>query len=125
MRTRLQERWPDLELMMRQFHALVLLSQSPQRMGNISAYLGKGLSSATTIVDLLLNRGLVGRLADLNDRRVVVCQLTPRRRGEMERFWSVSRIRFAETASHLMTEELQTVVQAMELICRVGAAQAQ
>ena len=105
---------------MRQFHALVLLSQSPQRLGNISAYLGKGLSPAKTIADLLLNRGLVERLADLDDRRVVICQLTSRGRGEMERFWRDSRIRFAETASHLMTEELQKVVQAMELIYRVG-----
>ena len=48
----------------------------PKRMGDISTYLGRGMPSATSMIDRLVSKGLVERMADASDRRVVACRLT-------------------------------------------------
>ena len=51
--------WADLELTIPQIRALMSLQPGPQRMGNISSYLGSTLSSTTSIMDRLVDKGLV------------------------------------------------------------------
>jgi DNA-binding MarR family transcriptional regulator len=55
------------------FRILILLShsQEPLAMGKLSAELNVPMSTATRIVDWLVNSGLVKRVNDPNDRRVV------------------------------------------------------
>jgi DNA-binding MarR family transcriptional regulator len=116
MRSASLEEWSDLELTMPQCRALALLPQGPQRMGNIAAYLGSSLSSATSMIDRLVDKGLVERLSDPDDRRVVLCQLTVRGQEEIERFWRIGRLGIARLTEHLTTDELEKVVQAIELL---------
>ena len=71
---------------MLQFRTLVLLSQGPQRMGNIAAHLVSSLSSATSMIDRLVDKSLVEREPDPDDRLVEICQLTSQGLGEIERF---------------------------------------
>ena len=71
---------------MPQFKTLSLLAQGPARMGNIAAYLSTSLSSATSMIDRLVEKNLVERAADTSDRRVVTCQLTAKGTEEMDRF---------------------------------------
>jgi DNA-binding MarR family transcriptional regulator len=109
--------WPDLELTIVQIKTLTLLQhQGPQRMGSISTYLGNNLSSSTSIIDRLVDKGLVERVPDPDDRRVVICQLTPRGREVAEQFWRIGRKKVVELAERLDTEELEIVVHAMELL---------
>src|SRR5918998_4998879 len=70
------EDWPEIELTMPQLRALGLLGRAPQRMGDLAAYLGISLSSATSLVERLEGKGLVERTHDPVDRRVVHCHLT-------------------------------------------------
>jgi DNA-binding MarR family transcriptional regulator len=119
MNSRPLEGWPDLELTIPQIKTLTLLQyQGPQRMGSISAYLGSTLSSSTSIIDRLVDKGLVERAPDPDDRRVVICQLTPRGQESIEQFWRIGRMRVVELAERLDTEELEIVVHAMELLCK-------
>ena len=118
MHCRPPEEWSDLELTISQVRTLALLQQEPQRMGNISAYLGGTLSSATSIIDRLVDRGLVERSQDPDDRRVVICGLTPQGREAIEQFWRIARMSIVELAEQLDTAELETVVHAMELLHR-------
>ena len=112
------DEWADLELTIPQIRALALLQQEPQRMGGISNYLGSTLSSATSIIDRLVDKGLVERAPDSEDRRVVICRLTPTGREAVEQFWRIGRLRIVSLAEKLDTGELEKVVQAMELLHR-------
>jgi DNA-binding MarR family transcriptional regulator len=111
------EEWPDLELTIPQIKTLTLLRhQGPQRMGSIATFLGSTLSSSTSIIDRLVDKGLVERLPDPDDRRVVICQLTPRGQEATEQFWRIGRTGVVELAERLNIEELEIVVPAMELL---------
>ncbi len=116
------EGWSDLELTISQIRALTLLYQEPQRMGNIAGFLGSILSSATSLIDRLVEKGLVERMPDPSDRRVVVCALTPQGQEAIEQFWRIGRIRITELAEQLDPAELKDVVHAMELLHRAVQA---
>ena len=114
------EGWTELELTMPQLHTMALLSQGAQRMGVIAWRLNSSQSAATSMIDRLVDKGLVDRVPDKDDRRVVACQLTEPGREEMERLWRVNRMRISLIADHLTIEELSRVVEAMELLCLAG-----
>src|ERR687896_1177440 len=117
MHSRPLEEWPDLELTIPQIKTLTLLRhQGPQRMGSIATYLGSTLSSSTSIIDRLVDKGLVERVPDPDDRRVVICQLTPQGQEATEQFWRIGRTRVVELAERLDIEELEIVVRAMGLL---------
>jgi DNA-binding MarR family transcriptional regulator len=115
------DEWEGLDLTIPQFKALALLqSRGPQRMGGLSASLGTTLSATTSTVDRLVDKGMVERLPDPEDRRVVICRLTPQGREAYEKFWRIGRMHLEELARRLDDSELETVVQAMELLCRAA-----
>jgi len=114
------EGWTELELTMPQLHTMALLSQGPQRMGVIAWRLNSSQSAATSMIDRLVDKDLVARVPDKDDRRVVACQLTESGREEMERLWRINRMRIAKMADYLTIEELHRVVEAMELLCLAG-----
>ena len=97
---------------MPQLHTMALLSQGAQRMGVIAWRLNSSQSAATSMIDRLVDKGLVERVPDKDDRRVVACQLTEPGREEMERLWRVNRMRISLIADHLTIEELSRVVEA-------------
>jgi DNA-binding MarR family transcriptional regulator len=115
------DEWEGLDLTIPQFKTLALLQhQGPQRMGNISAYLGSAFSSSTSIIDRLVDKDLVERLPDPDDRRVVICQLTRQGHEAYEKFWRIGRMRIQELADRLDAGELEIVVKAMELLYRAS-----
>ena len=113
------DEWEGLDLTIPQIKALALLQhQGPLRMGNISTSLGTALSASTSIVDRLVDKELVERAQDPDDRRVVLCQLTEQGRGSMEQFWRIGRMRILEVVERLEVGQLETVVQGFELLCQ-------
>lgn len=120
MRTGAAEEWSDIELTMTQFRSLLLLRSGPQRMGSIASYLETSLSSATSLIDRLVEKGLVGRASDPADRRVVECLLTDEGQQVMEKCWQISRRSITEMADHLKEDELELVVHAMKHLHRAS-----
>ena len=112
--------WWGMEFTMPQLKALVLLYQGPHRMSDIASYLGTSLSSATSMMDRLVEKDLIDRAPDPDARRVVTCRLTSHGRAEMERFWSVGRTRTLELAEDLTDDELQVLIPAMEIFRRAA-----
>ena len=112
---------PDVELTMPQLRVLALLSRGPRRMSEVAAFLGVGLSSATGMVDRLLNRGLVDRSHDSADRRVVICRLTDTGTSVFQQYWQVGRTHIRRTADVLEEHELRKVVEAMEILATAFA----
>ena len=109
--------WEGLEMTIPQIKTLVLLERSgPMRMGNIAAFLGRALSATTTVVDRLVEKGLVDRAWDPSDRRVVICTLTDQGTQAMDRFWRIRRERLQLMADTFGVDQLEIVVQGLELM---------
>lgn len=117
--------WSELELTMPQMRILGLLRQGPQRMGHIAACLGSSLSSATSMMDRLVDKGLVERVPAPEDRRVVMCRLTPDGGRRVEQFWRMERQSIIDLIKPLTTAELQSVVQAIELLYQAARRSAE
>ncbi len=110
------EEWSDDELTMTQWRTLTLLRRGPRRMSEIAAYLGNSLSSATSIIDRLVNKQLVARMQDPADRRVVSYGLMPLGQEQMDRFWRMGRKKIEQVSGIVSREELEAVVHAMEVL---------
>ena len=111
------DEWEGLDMTIPQIRTLVLLERmGPLRMGNIAIYLGRALSATTTVMDRLVEKGLVDRVADPSDRRVVICQLSESGEQAIKRFWRIGWERLQIVADLLDEEQLETVVQGFELI---------
>jgi DNA-binding MarR family transcriptional regulator len=108
--------WPKVELTMPQLRTLVFLQHAPRRMSDIAAFLGSGLSSATSMIERLESKQLVLRIHDPSDRRVVQCHLSEEGKAELERFWRVQTSKINVVADILSDEELTKVVDAMEIL---------
>ncbi len=113
--------WDGLELTFQQVRVLALLFEEQQRMGNIASYMGCIMSSATSIVDRLVDKGLVARAVDPEDRRAVICRITDLGKETMERFWSIGREKIITLADQLEPHELSEVVRAAVLMNRAAS----
>ena len=112
--------WDGLDLTFQQIKVLAFLFEGQQRMGNIATHMSCIMSSATSIVDRLVDKGLVGRLVDPGDRRAVVCQLTDSGKETMEQFWSIGREKIIQLAEQLDPHELNEVVRGAVLMSRAA-----
>ena len=111
------DEWEGLDMTIPQIRTLVLLERmGPLRMGNIAIYLGRALSATTTVMDRLVEKGLVDRVSDPSDRRVVICQLSESGEQAVELFWRIGRERLQIVADLLDEEQLETVVQGLEYV---------
>jgi len=108
--------WSELDLTMPQMRTLGLLAHEPRRMGEVAAYLGSSVSSATSLIERLEGKVLVERVHNPVDRRVVICHLTPSGQELMERFWRLQRLKVEGIADLLDDDELLTVVTAVEIM---------
>lgn len=73
--------WLSMDLTAGQLRALLLLyTNGPTRMSDISSALGVSMATATGVIDRIVERGIVVRESDPNDRRIVRCRVS--REGE-------------------------------------------
>lgn len=117
------ENWLGLDMTLSHAKTMNLLDKAgPLRMGALAASLGFAVSAMTTVVDRLVERGFVERLADPDDRRVVICDLTADGREAINQCWRLGRDRLQPVMDLLDAEELERVVEAFETICRLDKA---
>ena len=115
------DEWEGLDMTIPQIRTLVLLERlGPVRMTDIAIYIGRALSATTTVVDRLVEKDLVDRVSDTNDRRLVMCELTDTGRMALERFWRIGRDRLQMVADLLDDEELSRAVDGLELVSNAG-----
>jgi DNA-binding MarR family transcriptional regulator len=101
---------------MPQIRVLGFLRSGPKRTGELARFLGSSLSAATTMVDRMVRRNLVERTTDPEDRRVVICRLSPAGVKAVEEFSKVRRLHLEKVSSVLSVEELEIVARAMEIL---------
>lgn len=113
------DEWQRLDMTVPQIKVVVLLEAAGSlRMGAIASYLGISLSATTSVVDRLVEKRLVKRVSDPNDRRVVICELTPFGVDTIQSFWRVDRQRLLVLAELLEEAQLESAVQGLETIRR-------
>jgi DNA-binding MarR family transcriptional regulator len=104
-------------LSMLHFQVLAILdADGPTPMSRLAEQLDVGLSNATGIVGRLEERGVVVRVHDETDRRMVLAQLTPDG-VEMLRQVEVTRLGNMRQLVEMMSpDEQQTVLDALRLL---------
>ena len=114
--TRSMQDWSQVDLTMPQLRTLSFLAREPRRMGDIAAFLGSSVSSATSLVERLEGKDFVRRVHDPIDRRVVMCHIAPAGKELTDRFWHMQRLQLESVADILSVEELAQVVAGIEIL---------
>jgi DNA-binding MarR family transcriptional regulator len=97
---------------------LFLRTEGPSRMGSIAAGIGTTLPTVTGTVDLLVKKDLVARRDDPEDRRLVICELTPRGTDLMRLVWEMGRRQLGALLAGLEHDDLQKVLDIARLLLR-------
>ena len=117
--------WLGSDMTMPQFKILFLLyTHGDLRMSEIAKTLDKNISTATGIVDRLVEQHFIRREEDPKDRRVVIARLTHLGQELCESFLQAGWQQAHSMLSHLTLEELQIVAQGMTIMARVATTEA-
>ena len=112
------------ELTMPQCRAVLFLSESPAAMGKLAAGLGITLPSATGVIDRLVEKGLVARYEDPEDRRVVQCRLTQQGTTMADGLYEADVAVLQNLLAALTDAQIGTVLAAIELLLGVPGGNA-
>lgn len=114
--------WLELNMSTPQLKALLLISEEDAiRMRELARKLGGSFSNATVLVDRLVERGLVERMMEPQDRRVVLVRATDDGRLLIEQLVTSWRSLSEPLLERLSPEDLETVRRALNIL--VSAAQ--
>ena len=117
----LPKEWLHLNLTMPQLKvSLLLYMNGPSRMSEIASALGVSLATATGVVDRLVDRDIVLREGQPDDRRVVLCRLSETGEELMSGLWQLSRDRLGELMRALSISQLLLITEALEAILQAG-----
>lgn len=100
----------------------ILEAEGAMPMGRLAERLDVSLSSASGIADRMVERGLVERLRDANDRRVVLLCLSPEGRRLVREFHSVRRAQMRRLLNRLDGEQQQRLLHTVRDIRDVVAS---
>ena len=115
--------WLELNMSTPQLKALLLISEEEAiRMRELARKLGGSFSNATVLVDRLVERGLVERMMEPQDRRVVLVRATEGGRLLIEQLVTSWRSLTKPLLESLSSKDLQTVCKALNIL--VDAARA-
>ena len=114
--------WLDLNMSTPQLKALLLISEEDSiRMRELARKLGGSFSNATVLVDRLVERGLVERMVEPQDRRVVLVRATEEGGLLIEQLVTSWRTLTQALLERLSPEDLETVRKALSIL--IEAAQ--
>jgi len=109
--------WLETEVTMPQFKTLMVLYGMEQAsMGDLADALGTGVSTVTGIIDRLVDHGLVLRVEDPRDRRVVVGRPTDAGITLVDRLIGAARERMGVVLEGLTTDEIRLVAESTRLL---------
>jgi DNA-binding MarR family transcriptional regulator len=109
--------WLTSDLTVAQLRVLLVLhAEGPSRMSSIASSLGIAVSTATGIMDNLVKKGLVVRGADAEDRRLVICKLSPQGQETINRFWTLGQFQIEKLLQGLSLEQLEKAAEVGEFL---------
>lgn len=93
-------------------------------MGEVARNLGISLSASTGLVDRLVQKGLVERGADPNDRRIVCLRLAPAGRSARDAFLKERRRRMQAALRRLPAGDLRRIADGLAALRKAFSAAA-
>jgi DNA-binding MarR family transcriptional regulator len=109
--------WLTSDMTIAQLRVLLILhAEGPSQMSFIAASLGIAVSTATGIVDNLVKKELVMRGADPEDRRLVICTLSPQGRETISRMWTIGQSQIRKLLLGLSVEQLEKAREVAEFL---------
>ena len=109
--------WLSPDLTIAQLRVMLILrTQGPVRMSRVASNIGTALSTATGIVDNLIKKDLVLRDIDPNDRRVVICKLSPEGKNLMDKLWKQGQLQMKKLLDGLNLKQLTDAVNVAEFL---------
>ncbi len=119
----LPKEWLSLDLSTPQLKVvLLLLVNGPCRMSVIASSMGVSLATATGVVDRLVERGIIIREGDPEDRRVVICRLSNKGEKMLLGLVQLARNHAEMMYRSLSTEKLLAVRAGLEALLEAGKA---
>lgn len=113
--------WLQLDLTMSQLKVVLLLFMTGSvRMSDIASALGVSLATATGVVDRLVERDIVLRESQPEDRRVVLCHLSEKGQKLIGGLWQLARDRAKELLEVAAHSQLQLITEALEALLKAG-----
>jgi len=113
--------WLQLDLTMSQLKVVLLLFMTGSvRMSDIASALGVSLATATGVVDRLVERDIVLRESQPEDRRVVLCHLSEKGQKLIGGLWQLARDRAKELLEVAAPSQLQLITEALEALLKAG-----
>lgn len=121
--------WLDVDLTMSQLKTLILLravegASGGLRISDLARLLGVTPATASTLVDRLVERGLVDRREDPHDRRQHRCSVTPAGHGLLEHLSEGIRVRTRRLLQLLTEPELEMLLHSIEALLRAAEREA-
>jgi DNA-binding MarR family transcriptional regulator len=113
----------DWDITMAQMRALMAVGYdgSGCTMGELASRLGFGVSAATGLVDRLVERGVLEREPDSNDRRVVRVSMSPAGMRAGQELHAAQVLHMGEALSALSDSDIRRVAEAAEILSRAVA----
>ena len=117
----LPKEWLKLDLTMPQLKVVLLLFQDgPSRMSVIASELGVSLATATGVIDRLVERDIVLREGDPDDRRVVLCHLSNKGEDLISGLWHLARERARDLLGAMTLPQLLSLGEMLEALLQAG-----
>jgi DNA-binding MarR family transcriptional regulator len=110
-------------LQLSQFVVLRFLRRGPMRMSQLAELTGTSSANVTGMVDRLVQRGVVTRVNDTKDRRVVLVSLTPAGQALFTEQGSLFKKHVRRLLAPLEPEERHEFVRLMAKIYDAGTAE--
>jgi DNA-binding MarR family transcriptional regulator len=109
--------WLSSDMTVAQLRVLLLLfTEGQSRMSSIAGTLGIAVSTATGIIDNLVKKDLVIRSADIEDRRVVICALSPAGQEIVNGIWAQGQSQMKKLLAGLTAEQLEKAREVAEFL---------
>lgn len=118
------EPWLDLDMSTPQLKALLLIAEEDRmRMRELARRLGGSFSNATVLVDRLVDRGLVERMDEPEDRRVVLVHVSEKGRAVIESLVTSWRTITPPLLQRLSPEDLDALARGLRALLEASARQ--
>lgn len=108
----------DFNLTLIQFHILRHIRRGIHSMGELAEKQQISRPAVSQAVEILVEKGLVVRQQDAQDRRYVQLELTENGTNLLEAVFRKNRRWMAEKMASLKQDELETIIAAMEILKR-------
>lgn len=109
----------NYDISVEQFHILRHIRRGLTSVSELAEVKQISRSAISQAVDLLVDRGLVCRLQNAQDRRNIPLQLTSAGDKLLDTIWEKNRSWMRDQMSSLSVQELETLTNSMEILGRI------